>query len=44
MATAGQKVRGGKRLAFPCEKTEKPKNKKAGVDPVLMMKYHNNKT
>jgi hypothetical protein len=36
MATAGQRVRGGKRMALPREETEEPKNKKARVDPVLI--------
>jgi hypothetical protein len=36
MVTAGQRVRGGKRPALPCEETEKPKNMKACVDPVLI--------
>jgi hypothetical protein len=36
MVTVGQIVRGRKRPALPCEETEKPKNKKARVDPVLI--------
>jgi hypothetical protein len=42
MATAGQRVRGGKRPALPYEETEKPKNKKMCVDLVLEVPQQQN--